>query len=122
MAAGRFYIYRCGNTDACAVTATKDEPRLARSLCQTRWQFWMQVTRHQFEDGRSGFTFDARSLRSTPKATFSSRVRPSCLVSLLPAPLAKGHPRSDDPLDAYEPCVRGYTNATARHGALRSCY
>jgi hypothetical protein len=59
MAAERFYIYRCGKTDACAVTATKDEPRLARSLCPTRWQFWMQVTRHQFEDGRSGFTFDA---------------------------------------------------------------
>src|SRR6516165_4831697 len=42
-----------------------------------------------------------RSLRSTPKATSSSRVRPSCLVTLLPALLAKGHPMSDDPLDTY---------------------
>src|SRR5262249_36347665 len=42
-----------------------------------------------------------RSLRSTPKATSFSRVRPSCLVSLLLALLAKGHPMSDDPLDTY---------------------
>jgi hypothetical protein len=31
MAAERFYIYRCGKTDACAVTATKDEPWLMPS-------------------------------------------------------------------------------------------
>ena len=47
MGAERFYIYRCGKTDACAVTATKGEPRLPRSLCPTKWQFWMQVRRLQ---------------------------------------------------------------------------
>jgi hypothetical protein len=59
MAAERFYIYRCGKTDSCAVTGAKADSRLLASLCPTGWQFWMQVTRHQAEDGRSGFSFDA---------------------------------------------------------------
>ena len=59
MAAERFYIYRCGNTDACAVTGAKADSRLLASLCPTGWRFWMQITRHQAEDGRSGFSFDA---------------------------------------------------------------
>jgi len=59
MAAERFYIYRCGKTDACAVTGAKADSRLLASLCPTDWRFWMQVTRHQAEDGRSGFSFDA---------------------------------------------------------------
>ena len=58
MAAERFYIYRCGGTDSCAVTAAKNEARLLPSLCPDGWQFWMQITRQQFEDGPSGFTFD----------------------------------------------------------------
>ena len=59
MAAERFYIHRCGETDSCALTGAKDEPRLPRIACPTRWRFWMQVTRHQVEDGRYGFVFDA---------------------------------------------------------------
>jgi hypothetical protein len=86
MAAERFYIYRCGKTDACAVTATKDEPRLARSLCSTRWQFWMQVTRHQFEDVRSGFTFDAAIAEINAKGYFLFTGSPK----LLPSPVSEG--------------------------------
>ena len=59
MAAERFYIYRCGQTESCAVTGAKADSRLLASLCPTNWQFWMQITRYQAEDGCSGFTFDA---------------------------------------------------------------
>ena len=59
MAAERFYIYRCGKTETCAVTGAKGDSRLVATLCPASWQFWMQVTRHQAEDGCSGFTFDA---------------------------------------------------------------
>ena len=90
MAPERFYIYRCGKTDACAVTATKDEPRLARSLCPTRWQFWMQVTRHQFEDGRSGFTFDAAIAEINAKGYFLFTGSPKLLSKCAPSPVSEG--------------------------------
>ena len=90
MAAERFYIYRCGKTDACAVTATKDEPRLARSLCPTRWQFWMQVTRHQFEEGRSGFTFDSAIAEINAKGYFLFTGSPKLLSKLAPSPVSEG--------------------------------
>jgi hypothetical protein len=90
MAAERFYIYRCGKTDACAVTAAKDEPRLARSLCPTRWQFWMQVTRHQFEEGRSGFTFDAAIAEINAKGYFLFTGSAKLLSKLAPSPVSEG--------------------------------
>jgi len=58
MAAERFYIYRCGATASCALTAVKNEPRL-RDTPSGPWQFWMQVTRNQVEDSSIGFGFDA---------------------------------------------------------------
>jgi hypothetical protein len=58
MAAERFYIYRCGATASCALTAVKNEPRL-RAEPSAPWQFWMQVTRNQVEDASIGFGFDA---------------------------------------------------------------
>src|SRR5262245_29218964 len=74
MAAERFYIYRCGRTDSCAVTAIKNEARLLRSLCPTSWQFWMQITRYQFEDSRSGFTFDEIGRASCRESVVGSGV------------------------------------------------
>lgn len=59
MAAERFYIYRCGETASCAVTDVKGDSRLLATSCAAKWQFWKQVTRHQVEDGCSGFSFDA---------------------------------------------------------------
>jgi hypothetical protein len=59
MAAERFYIHRCANTDSCALTRAKGEPRLAAAACSTCWELWMQITRHQVEDGRYSFVFDA---------------------------------------------------------------
>src|SRR5215471_8862706 len=85
MAAERFYIYRCGRTDFCAVTATKNEARLLRSLCPTSWQFWMQITRYQFEEGRSGFTFDAAIAGIKAKGYFLFTGSPELLGKLVPA-------------------------------------
>jgi hypothetical protein len=92
MAAERFYIYRCGRTDSCAVTATKNEARLLRSLCPTSWQFWMQITRYQFEDSRSGFTFDAAIAGIKAKGYFLFTGPPELLGKVVPAPGSEGSP------------------------------
>ena len=39
----RLYIYRCGTTNACALTGKKGDPRLPAPLAPDRWQFWMQT-------------------------------------------------------------------------------
>jgi hypothetical protein len=85
----RFYIYRCGRTDSCAVTATKNEARLLRSLCPTSWQFWMQITRYQFEEGRSGFTFDA-AIAGIKAKGFPFTDSPELLGKLVTAPGSEG--------------------------------
>src|SRR5215813_11714191 len=90
MAAERFYIYRCGRTDSCAVTATKNEARLLRSLCPTSWQFWMQITRYQFEDGPSGFSFDAAIAGIKAKGYFLFTGSPELLGKLVSAPGSEG--------------------------------
>ena len=90
MAAERFYIYRCGRSDSCAVTATKNEARLLRSLCPTSWQFWMQITRYQFEEGRSGFTFDAAIAGIKAKGYFLFTGSPELLGKLAPASGSEG--------------------------------
>jgi hypothetical protein len=59
MAAERFYIYRSGETDACALTGAKDDPRLPSGGAQGSWQFWMQIGRMQAEGGRYGFDIKA---------------------------------------------------------------
>jgi hypothetical protein len=55
MAIDRFYIYRSDKTNACALTREKSDPRLPPN----GWQFWMQVTRHENEDSRYGFNWEA---------------------------------------------------------------
>ena len=55
MAAERFYVYRSGATDACALTGAKDDPRLPPAIAPDRWRFWMQIGRLQAEDSRYGF-------------------------------------------------------------------
>ncbi len=59
MAAERFYIYRSGVTDACALTGAKDDPRLPPAAAPDRWRFWMQIGRLHAEDGRYGFSMQA---------------------------------------------------------------
>jgi hypothetical protein len=55
MAAERFYIYRSGGTDACALTAAKNDPRLPPLAGPDTWTFWMQLGRLQAEGSRLGF-------------------------------------------------------------------
>ncbi len=59
MAAERFYIYRSGETDACALTGAKGDPRLPPAAAPDSWQFWMQIGRLQAEDSRYGFNIQA---------------------------------------------------------------
>jgi hypothetical protein len=59
MAAERFYVYRSGVTDACALTGAKDDPRLPSTIAPNSWRFWMQIGRLQAEDGRYGFNIQA---------------------------------------------------------------
>ena len=57
MTAERFYIYRSGATDACALTRKKGEA-LPPAAPSDRWQFWMQTSRHPTEDGLHGFAME----------------------------------------------------------------
>jgi len=59
MTAERFYIYRCGATDAFALTRKKGDTRLPPAVSPNRWQFWMQTGRLQAEDGQYGFNLEA---------------------------------------------------------------
>jgi hypothetical protein len=51
----RMYIYRSGATDNCALTATKNDPRLPPAPVPDNWQFWMQIGPLQAQGGRCGF-------------------------------------------------------------------
>ena len=64
--------------------------RLLRSLCPTSWQFWMQITRYQFEDSRSGFTFDAAIAGIKAKGYFLFTGSPQLLGKVVPAPGSEG--------------------------------
>ena len=90
MAAERFYIYRCGATDACALTAVKNEPRL-RAPPSAPWQFWMQVTRNQVADASIGFGFDAaiKKIQSDGFFLFTGTVK---LLGPLSQPSPRGEP------------------------------
>jgi hypothetical protein len=59
VAAERFFIYRSGATDACALTRAKDDPRLPAATAPDKWRFWMQIGRLQADDGRYGFSMQA---------------------------------------------------------------
>jgi hypothetical protein len=52
MATERYYIYRNGITADCAITGTKNDPRLMSVAgC---WRFWMQIGRPQAENAGYG--------------------------------------------------------------------
>jgi hypothetical protein len=58
MAVQRFYIYRCGATNVCALMGEKGDPRLPAPLPHDRWKFWMQTSCHQTEEGLHGFAME----------------------------------------------------------------
>jgi hypothetical protein len=51
----RIYIYRSGDTNNCALTGAKDDPRLPPLAAPCRWHFWMQVGPLQPEHRGYGF-------------------------------------------------------------------
>jgi len=51
----RIYIYRSGATDNCALTGTKNDPRLPPAPVPDSWRFWMQIGPLQAQGGRCGF-------------------------------------------------------------------
>ena len=55
MPAQRFYVYRCGATNAWALTGEKGDPRLPAPLATDQWRFWMQISCHQIENGVFAF-------------------------------------------------------------------
>ena len=50
----------------------------------------MQVMRHQFEDGRSGFTFDAAIAEINSKGYFLFTGSPKLLRKITPGPVSEG--------------------------------
>jgi hypothetical protein len=58
MSVERLYVYRRGETNACALTAEKGDPRLPAPLAPDRWQFWLQTSRYPIEDGLHGFAME----------------------------------------------------------------
>ena len=51
----RIYVYRSGSTDNCALTGTKNDPRLPYAPAPDNWRFWMQIGPLQAQGGRCGF-------------------------------------------------------------------
>jgi hypothetical protein len=87
----RLYIYRFGATNACAITGEKDDPRLPTPLAHDRWQFWMQTSRHQIEDGLYGFGLETAVTQIAARGyylfTGSIKLLDARVVAQSPTPL-----------------------------------
>ena len=55
----RIYIYRSGETQHCALTGAKDDPRLPPAPLPDGWRFWMQIGPLQAQGNRYGFGIQA---------------------------------------------------------------
>ena len=86
MALERFYIYRSGKANACALTCEKGDPRLPPN----GWQFWMQVTRHQSEDSQHGFNWEAAVIEIAAKGYYLFAGSSKLLDGRFPARAAAG--------------------------------
>jgi len=91
MTTERFYIYRCGTTDACALTKAKGDSRLPPAVAPDRWQFWMQTGRLQAEDGRYGFKLEG-ALKEIAAKGFSLFTGSSSLLGRASVTAAKEGP------------------------------
>ena len=67
MAAEQFYVYRSGETDACALTGAKGDPRLPPAMAPDSWRFWMQIGRLQAEDSRYGVNIETAATEIAAK-------------------------------------------------------
>ena len=66
----RLYIYRCGTTNACALTGEKGDPRLPAPLAPDRWQFWMQTGCHQTDNALYGFALETAQAQIAARACY----------------------------------------------------
>ena len=87
MAVERFYIYRRGDTSACVLSRTKDSSALPPAETD-QWNFWMQITCNQFDDGSSGFAFTTAIPQIEEKGYF--------LFTASRKLLEKHHPRGSE--------------------------
>src|SRR5262245_55971208 len=55
----RIFIYRSGDTSNCALTGSKDDPRLPPPAAPGDWLFWMQIGPLQSEHRGYGFDLSA---------------------------------------------------------------
>ena len=62
----RFYIYRSGKTSTCVLTHAKNDSRVPPN----GWQFWMQASGHQSEDGRYGFAWETAETEIATKGYY----------------------------------------------------
>jgi hypothetical protein len=86
MAVERFYIYRSGKANSCAITREKGDSRLPPD----DWQFWMQVTRHQSEDRQHGFNWEAAVAEIATKGYYLFAGSSKLLDARVPARPATG--------------------------------
>src|SRR5215207_2113290 len=81
MSVERFYIYRSGKTNACALTREKSDSRLPPN----GWRFWRQTSGHQSEDGRYGFNWEVAVTEIAAKGyylfTGSMRLLDGCVAA-----------------------------------------
>ena len=66
----RLYIYRCGTTNACALTGVKGDPRLPAPLAPDRWQFWMQTGCHQTDNALYSFALETAKTQIAAKGYY----------------------------------------------------
>jgi hypothetical protein len=86
MAVERFYIYRCGETNACALTREKS----VRLLPSNGWQFWMQASGYQSDDGQYGFNWKIAVTEIASKGYYLFSGSRKLLALRVPAPSAIG--------------------------------
>jgi hypothetical protein len=86
MAIERFYVHRSGKTNACVLTREKSDT----CLPPNGWRFWMQVTRHQSEDSRYGFSWEAAVSEIATKGYYLFTGSSKLLGARVPAPSAAG--------------------------------
>jgi hypothetical protein len=81
MAVQRFYIYRCGATNARALTGDKSDLRLPAPLAHDHWQFWMQTSCHQTEEGLHGFGMETAVTQITARGYYLFAGSPRLLAT-----------------------------------------
>jgi hypothetical protein len=94
----RLYIYRCGATNACALTGEKDSYRLP-TLTHCRWKFWMQISSQAIEDGFHGFGLETALTQIAAKGyyLFAGSIKLLETRAIVPSATSQVNSTSDAP-------------------------